>query len=72
MKKNKNPDDNLIVLFLFLGIILVGTITASNLWMEHKLNKTYTTKPTMETRGVHEDYTPPKPRFKITLEPLEE
>ena len=70
--KDKNPNDNLLILFLFLGIILFGMIAVSNLWMKHKLDKTYTTKPTMETRGMHEDYVPSKQRFKITFEPLEE
>lgn len=70
--KNKNPNDNLIWLFLALALFLFGTIAGANIWMQRKLNKTYTTKPTMETRGMHEDYIPPKQRFKITFEPLEE
>ena len=70
--KDKNPNDNLLVLFIFLGIILLGTISVSNLWMKHKLDKTYTTRPTMETHGTDYNYKPPKQRFKITFEPLDE
>ena len=72
MKKDKNPNDNLGIILIGLAVILIGTLVGSYVFTEHRLNQTYTTKPTMETRGVDDNYIPSKPRFKITFEPLEE
>ena len=69
--KDKNPNDNLIWLFLALALFLFSAIAGANIWMEHKLNQTYTTKPTVQTHGSDE-LVEHKPRFKITFEPIEE
>lgn len=72
MKKDKNPNDNLGIILIGLAVILIGTLVGSYVFAEKRLNETYITKPTMETRGMDDNYRPPKPRFKITFEPLEE
>ncbi len=69
--KDKNPNDNLVWLFLALALFLFGAIAASNLWMKHKLNQSYTTQPTVQTHGSDE-LVEHKQWFKITFEPLEE
>lgn len=69
---SKNPNDNLWAILTGLAVILVGTLIGSYIFTKRMLNETYTTKPTMETRGVDDNYRPPKPRFIITFEPIEE
>lgn len=69
--KDKNPNDNLIWLFLALALFLFGTIAAANMWMRRKLNQEYVTRPTIETHGSDE-LVEHEQRFKITFEPLEE
>ena len=68
---SKNPNDNLWAILTGLAVILIGTLIGSYVFTEHKINRDYTTRPTVQTHGSDE-LVPHKPRFKITFEPIEE